>query len=154
MREIHTEIEIDAAPEEVWRVLTDFAAYPSWNPFVRSVSGELREGARLEIFVQIPEGRGMKFTPKVLRVEPARELRWIGSLPVPGLFNGEHIFRLEPAGPGRARFLHGERFTGLLIPFMGSILKKTRRGYLLMNEALKARVEGAARRTATAEGPR
>jgi hypothetical protein len=143
MREIHTDIEIEAAPGEVWRVLTDFAAYPLWNPFVTRASGELREGGRLEIFVQVPEGRGRKFTPEVLRVAPERELRWIGRLPL-NLFNGEHIFRLEPAGQGRTRFLHGERFTGLMIPFMGSMLEKVRRGYLLMNEALKARVEGAA----------
>ena len=146
MREIHTEIEIDAAPEEVWRVLTDFDAYPEWNPFVTSVRGEPAVGARLDIFVQVPEGRGMRFRPKVLRVEPARELRWLGTLPVPGLFNGEHIFQLEPAGEGRTRFLHGERFTGLLIPFMGGVLEKTERGYVLMNEALKRRVEGAAAR--------
>lgn len=142
MREIQTEIEIEAAPEEVWRVLTDFAAYGEWNPFVTRAAGELREGGRLEIFVQVPEGRGMKFAPVVLRVVPARELRWIGRLPL-NLFNGEHIFRLEPAGPGRTRFLHGERFTGFLIPFMDSTIKKTHRGYLLMNEALKRRVEGA-----------
>jgi hypothetical protein len=153
MREIQTDIEIAAAPEEVWRVLTDFAAYPEWNPFVTRASGELREGGRLEIFVQVPEGRGMKFTPRVLRVEPARELRWIGSMPL-NLFNGEHIFRLEPAGPARTRFLHGERFTGLLIPLMGSTLEKVRRGYFLMNEALKARVEGARPQTANAEARR
>ena len=143
MREIRTEIEIGAPPEEVWRVLTDFETFPEWNPLVKSAAGELREGGRLEIFVQVPEGRGMKFRPKVLRVEPARELRWVGSLPL-NLFNGEHIFRLEPAGPGRTRFLHGERFTGLLIPFMNSTIEKTRRGYLLMNEALKRRVEHVA----------
>jgi uncharacterized protein YndB with AHSA1/START domain len=28
MKEIHTEIEINAPAEEVWRVLTDFSAYP------------------------------------------------------------------------------------------------------------------------------
>lgn len=145
MKEIQTEIRIGATPEEVWRVLTDFGAYTQWNPFVKSVKGELKEGARLEIFVQIPEGRGMKFKPKVLRVEPARELRWLGSLPIPGLFNGEHIFRLEQAGAGSTRFLHGERFTGLVIPFIGGTLDKTRRGYELMNAALKARVEGRAK---------
>ena len=142
MREIQTEIHIDDSPGEVWRVLTDFGAYPEWNPVVKSVRGEPRVGARLEIFVQVPGGRGMKFKPEVLRVETARELRWIGSLPVPGLFNGEHIFILEPAGEGRTRFLHGERFTGLLIPLMGGTLVKVERGYKLMNEALKARVEG------------
>ena len=143
MRELHTEIEIDAPPERVWQVLTDFAAYPEWNPFVTSVrgDGELKEGARLEIVVRVPDGPTMTFKPRVLKVEPARELRWLGTLPLPGLFNGEHIFRLEAAGGGGARFLHGEHFSGLLIPFMGGVLRKTERGYRLMNEALKARVE-------------
>ena len=141
MREIETEIEIDAPPGEVWRVLTDFAAFPEWNPLVTRASGEPRAGARLEIFVQVPGGRGLRFTPRVLRAEPARELRWLGSLPL-NLFNGEHFFKLEPEGPGRTRFIHGERFTGFLIPFMKSTIEKTHRGYLMMNEALKRRVEG------------
>lgn len=141
MREIDTEIEINASPERVWAVLTDFAAYPEWNPLVTSARGELKEGARLVIVVRVPDGPTMTFKPRVLKVEPARELRWLGTLPLPGLFNGEHIFRVEPAGAGRSRFLHGEKFTGLLIPFMGGTLKKTERGYVLMNEALKKRVE-------------
>ena len=30
-------------------VVTDFAAYPEWNPFIRRISGDLREGTRLEV---------------------------------------------------------------------------------------------------------
>ncbi len=145
MREIQTEIEIAATPERVWQTLTDLNSYSQWNPFVTRASGELRVGECLKIYVQIPDARGMSFTPKVLKVEPQREMRWLGTLPLPGLFNGEHIFKVEPATqPGRTRFLHGERFTGLLIPFLGGMLDKTARGYVLMNEALKKRVEGSA----------
>lgn len=141
MREIHTEIEIDAPPERIWAVLTDLPSFEDWNPFITSARGDLREGARLEIFVQIPDGVGRTFKPRVLKVDEARELRWLGTLPFPGLFNGEHIFRLEPLAAGRTRFVHGERFTGLLIPFMGGVLDKTERGFELMNRALKERVE-------------
>jgi uncharacterized protein YndB with AHSA1/START domain len=37
MKELHSEIEIDASAERVWAILTDFASYPRWNPFIRSI---------------------------------------------------------------------------------------------------------------------
>ena len=141
MREIHTEIEIDAPPERVWAVLTDLGAYKEWNPFITSARGEARVGERLEIFVEIPGAGGRAFRTKVLKADEARELRWLGTLPLPGLFNGEHIFRLEPLASGRTRFVHAEQFTGLLIPFIGGQIKKSERGYELMNRALKERAE-------------
>ncbi len=142
MKEITTDIEINAAPSGVWRVLTDFERFPEWNPFITRAEGELRVGATLEIFVQIPESTGRRFRPRVLKVEPERELVWLGQLAVPGLFNGEHRFRIEPHDGG-SRFIHSERFTGLIVPLLGAagVLKKTERGYHLMNEALKHRVE-------------
>jgi uncharacterized protein YndB with AHSA1/START domain len=44
MKEIHTEIEINSPAEKVWRVLTDFATYPEWNPFEGSGDGDTRDG--------------------------------------------------------------------------------------------------------------
>ncbi len=140
-RLIKTETVIKAPAERVWAEMTDFASFPDWNPFVRKAQGRLEPGEQLKIQLRLDHGLPMTFKPRVTVVEPERELRWLGTLPVPGLFNGEHIFRLEPAEGERSRFLHGERFTGLLIPFMGGVLTKTERGYRLMNEALKRRVE-------------
>jgi uncharacterized protein YndB with AHSA1/START domain len=39
MRVLEKTIEIDATPDEVWAVLTDFDDYDKWNPFVTSISG-------------------------------------------------------------------------------------------------------------------
>ncbi len=33
---LHTEIDIEAPPETVWRILTDLERYGEWNPFVVS----------------------------------------------------------------------------------------------------------------------
>jgi len=145
MKEIHTEIEINAPAEKVWKVLTDFAAYPEWNPFVRRGEGEVRVGARLHVYIQPSGGKGMSFRPTVLVADPNRELRWLGHLWVPGLFDGEHSFSIEPLSEGRVRFIQRERFGGLLLPFLSKTLDgDTRRGFEEMNRALKLRSESAA----------
>lgn len=142
-REIVTEIEIDAPPERVWAVLTDFPAYCEWNPFITRAEGRPEPGTRLRVRIHPPGGSVMAFRPKVLRAEPGRELRWLGSLLFRGLFDGEHAFTIEPIGGARVRLVQRECFAGVLVPLLASTLDKTRRGFEAMNRALKARAENA-----------
>jgi hypothetical protein len=142
MKELHTEIEIEASPERVWGLLTDFASYPQWNPFIRRISGQPAPGERLEVRIEPPGGRGMTFKPKVLNAEPNRELRWLGHLLVPGLFDGEHSLAIQPLGDDRVSFVQREEFRGLLVPlFAPSLDDNTQRGFEEMNRALKERAE-------------
>ena len=141
MLELRREIEIDAPPEQVWQVLAGFASYPEWNPFITSIEGEPREGAKLEVRIAPPGGRPMTFRPTVRAARPSRELRWLGRVLLPGIFDGEHVLAIEPLGEGRSRFIQSERFTGLLVPALRGTLDKTERGFEQMNQALKARVE-------------
>ncbi len=85
----------------------------------------------------------MRFRPVPLIVDPARELRWQGTLGAKSLFDGEHSFRLEQTSSTPTQFLHGERFSGLLVPLImrGAVLDATREGFTAMNEALKSRAE-------------
>jgi hypothetical protein len=141
-RHLSTEIRLDAPPETVWRVLTDFAAYPDWNPFVTSLAGDLRLGARLTARIVLPGTRGMTLRPTVVALEPPARLAWLGHLFVPGLFSGRHSFTLEPLPDGGTRLLHEERFSGVLVPLVWpGMATATRAGFVSFNEALKARVE-------------
>lgn len=139
--ELRHEVEIEAPPAAVWAVLADTDRYSEWNPFVRRLSGELREGAGLDVRITPPGGRPMTFKPTVLAVEPQRELRWLGRFLLPGLFDGEHSFELEPLGDGRTRFTQRERFSGILVGLLKRSLGKTQLGFEQMNAALKSRVE-------------
>ena len=144
MKEIRTEIEIQASDKRVWQLLTDFASFPQWNPFMRQAVGEPKTGARLEVHIQPSGASGMTFRPTVLKAEPNRELRWLGHLLMPGLFDGEHILTIESLAENRVRFVQREIFTGILVPlFAHGLDTDTRRGFEEMNRALKARAEQA-----------
>jgi hypothetical protein len=142
MREIRREIEIDAPASAVWAVVTDFGSYPDWNPFIRTIKGDLRQGTRLKVQIEPPGGRAMVFKPTVVLVEPERELRWIGRVLVPGIFDGQHSLRIDPIDEGRSRFTQAERIGGLTVGAFGGLLRKTAVGFEKMNAALKARAEG------------
>ena len=145
MKELRTEIEIQASAERVWQLLTDFPSFPQWNPFIRKASGKIRVGERLEVKLQPSGASAMTFRPTVLKAKPNREFRWLGHLLISGLFDGEHIFTIEPLGESRVRFTQREIFTGLLVPLLARGLDTdTQRGFVEMNQALKTRAEGVA----------
>lgn len=139
-REVSATVEIAAPADRVWAVLTDFRAYPEWNPFIVRAEGEPRKDAELHNTLRDSDGGTMKFDPKVLVADPGRELRWIGRMWMPGIADGEHHFTIEPLGPGRVRLTQGERFTGALVPVAGGTLDMEDE-FAAMNAALKARAE-------------
>ncbi|MGW6276831.1 SRPBCC family protein [Kribbella sp. NPDC055071] len=137
---LHTELDIDASPEQVWKVLTDRQAYPEWNPFIISSTGDLTKGATITNVLRDTKGAETTFTPELLAVEPNKELRWIGKIAFGGIFDGEHAFRLEPLPDGRTHLIQEERFRGVAIPFTRSMLKTTiKPQFEAMNQALAAR---------------
>ncbi|WP_242064802.1 SRPBCC domain-containing protein [Nostoc sp. FACHB-133] len=93
---IYTEIEIKASDKQVWNLLTDFASFPHWNLFIRQISGLLSEGAQLTVHFQPPGRDIMIFRPTVITVEPNRKLLWLWHFLIPGLFDVEHSFIIEP----------------------------------------------------------
>lgn len=141
MREIRTETVIDAEPAEVWETLTDLDSWSEWNPFITEASGIPEVGQKLNMRFHPPGGMAMKMKPRVTRSEKAQELRWLGHLGVPGVFDGEHYFQLRPGSGGGTLLVQGEKFTGLTVPLFGGVLKKSEKGFEMLNEALRERCE-------------
>ena len=137
--EISTSITIKATPEKVWKVLTTFASYPEWNPFVTSLEGQPVVGKKIKV-----TAGGMNFQPTVLVFEKNRELKWKGKLLFAGIFDGTHRFVLTDNGDGTTRLEHSEKFNGILVPLMKKKLEtETLQGFEDMNLKLKQRVEQA-----------
>jgi hypothetical protein len=144
--ELHTQIEIDAPAEVVWKVLTDLPRFGEWNPFIREAVGIIAPGERLTVRLKPPDGTARTFRPRVLEAEAPRTLRWLGRLGVAGLLDGEHAFEIESITEQRVRFTQSERFRGILVPLFRTMIEgDTRRGFEAMNLALKQRAEGTGR---------
>ena len=110
---------------------------------MRLIKGDLQEGAKLEVMLDTPNRNPMTFNPTLVKLTLERELRWLGRMwSIPGIFTGEHFFQIEPVGENAVRFVQGEHFSGVVVPFAWSrIADDTRAGFVSMNEALKRLAE-------------
>ena len=80
MRAVETGIEIAAPPWRVWRLLTDFDAYPAWNPFLTRVQGRPEKDAQLRVRVEALGRSALVLTHMVLEVDTGRVLVCSGRL--------------------------------------------------------------------------
>ena len=139
---IKTEISINTTPEKIWTILTDISNYPNWNPFIKSIQGQLAVGNKITARIEPPEASGMTFKPTILTLIPNKKLSWLGHLLFPGLFDGEHKFELNDNGDGTTTFIQSEKFKGILVPFFKKQLNhNTQNGFIEMNEKLKELAE-------------
>ncbi len=145
----HTEIDIEASKDAVWGVLTDFASYPAWNPFLRAVRGSLREGERLEVEIAVNGSAPTKIHPKIILVDDSPQFRWRARFGVPGLLECEHCLIVEEFRPTRVRFFQRQKWSGALVGRSADRIEAFRLGSEAMNAALRSRVD-ALRQTRSA----
>ncbi len=142
--EIKTKIIIDATPQKVWSIFSNFKNYSQWNPFIQRLTGAVVEGQKIEVLIQAPGSKPMIFSPEVLTYQEEKELTWLGHLFFRGLFDGKHHFRLIENNDGTTTFIQNEEFKGVLVPlFKRQLNSKTREGFIQMNQMLKELVEKA-----------
>lgn len=102
----------------------------------------VKEGEKFEVVIHQPDKKPATFKPICLDAIPGIKLRWLGSLGIRGIFDGEHIFEIEDQGDGACVFIHRENFRGILVPFLKKMLNdNSRRGFEAMNQALKEKCE-------------
>lgn len=84
-------------PEEVWKVLTDFAATPGWHPEIKTVE-RVPDARGRDIWREV-DRRGYPMLLETIEAVPPRRLvRDLGD--EGGPFAGQWIFTLEPEGEG------------------------------------------------------
>jgi len=141
-REIYTEVEIDASPKIVWNELTTFEKYPDWNPFIRKISGDRYKGSKLNVSIQPVNGKALDIEPTLINVEEFKEIRWLGQLLVGGIFDGEHVFKIQEINENKVKFIQSEKYAGILVPIVWTGMEPgIKQGFQAMNKALKELAE-------------
>lgn len=141
MKNLETQIDINAKPETVWRILTNLEQYSSWNPFIIKAGGKANEGEQLQLKM-LNGKREMEFTPTVQVAKESEHFQWLGK-GMGGMFIGQHYFLLSEAN-GQTKLIQGENFTGLLGNLLfGMIKKDTMASFEAMNLALKKQAESS-----------
>ena len=149
MRDVQVVTDIEADPERVWEVLTDFPSYPSWSVFVRSVSGRAEVGSRLQVVLGLEGRRATTVRPVVVDATGPGRLAWQGRLGPPGLLGGTHEFVLTAIAHGRTRLVHRESFRGAVAALVPGRPRGAVQGFGAFNAALAHRAESLSGRGTT-----
>ncbi len=138
-RTVSTTTLVDAPREVVWRIVTDFEAYPEWNPYLRVTGERLRVGAALNVQLSTGGDETEVLHATVYVLNPPRKLRWQSRLLAPGLMDVEYEVIVAPSGRNAARVVQRARDEGLLLPLMDRGLDQER--LEAMAQALERRAE-------------
>jgi hypothetical protein len=143
VKTIETTTTIKAHPERVWAIITDFASYHEWNPFITDLHGEPALGAHLRATFTLAGQKPHTFRPEITDLTPNRRLAWHGKLRLPKLFDADHSLAVEPHRDG-CRLVHREEFRGVLVPIVRRTITRTHDAFLAMDAALASRAESRA----------
>jgi len=139
---VFTEIEINASPQEVWTVLTDWDKLKEWSSsFIGISTNELIKGEKFVSYFKNPlTGGVMELEHVCTDYEEGKKFGWSGD--IIGKVTDLHIYSVEPKQNGTTLFkqedgLHGPH--GILLNFLAEYHMMSM--YKKFNLELKERVE-------------
>lgn len=139
---VHTEVLIDAPPEQVWAVLTDFARLSEWSNNLVGLEGDFREGGQITVTFKVgPLRQQLKHEVKFF--EDGRSFGW--SDPLFAGLSDRHIYQIHVAEDGKTRFVQTDQVKGshghIGYHISRQLAVGTMQAYVEFNRRLKARVE-------------
>lgn len=133
-------LEINAPSEVVWEVITDFASYKEWNPFILECESSLKPGDPIDLKVKLfafpqPQREWVK------EFVPGRRFAY-NMKPVPGgALSSQRSHDLQPAGPA-TRYQSYFHLDGWLMPVVRGLMRsRLEAGFEGMTQGIKRRAE-------------
>jgi hypothetical protein len=138
---IEHRIGIQAPPDVIWHVIADLPRWEDWNPTYPKAAGEIRIGGKLDLTLALPSQAQQQIQPVVLDWIPNEQLHWRLTM-LRGMVRTIRFIEIETLAEASCIVSNGEIFGGLMGPSIGKRMGRfIQRGFIEMNEALKARAE-------------
>lgn len=137
---VSTSIVIDATPNQVWFVLTDFESMPNWSSTFQGLEGDISDGGQINALFLAPDGSTIAF-PHILSYQEGISYGWSDPiLTLPGIVDN-HFYSVEFCG-NQTQFVQTDEFRGnnenvLAIVLANVVLTD----YQTFNQELKTEVE-------------
>jgi uncharacterized protein YndB with AHSA1/START domain len=144
--QIDKTIDISAPPEAVWKVLTDFAAYKQWNPFVVQARCDLKPGGAIDMQVKLKD-KPQHQVEQIVAVQPGKGFSY-RMKPMPlGALKSFRSHKIEGAAPGRSRYTSHFEIEGWLVPLVLKMFREgLEKGFAGMTDAVGRRAEQLSQR--------
>ncbi len=135
-KSVHHEITINAGTQKVWAVLLHTADYNSWNPVMRLLKGDIKEGNQVTYRFTQNQNQVSEIPAIVKQIVSQRLLNQAGG--VPFILTFDHRYQLIPMGKQTKVVIH-EDYAGLGVHFWNP--QSVEDAYARLNQALKKKVE-------------
>lgn len=136
-------VEIDAAPEVVWGVLTDFDHYEQWNPLAVRCATSLVPGEPIDMQVQLKPGPLRRQREWVRTHTPGQEFSYSMKPVSGGALRSLRTQKVEAIAGNRTRYTAHFEVRGWLSPLVKALLgKDLKRGFDGVAAGLKRQAEG------------
>ncbi len=137
--DVYTSIVINATPNQVWEVLTDFETMPEWSSTFKGLEGDVRDGGQINALF-LTQGQIIGF-PHALIYNEGASFGWSDEiLTLPGIVDN-HFYTIEQCG-SEVLFIQTDEFTGNNenVPAFG-LANGVLESYQIFNSELKVEVE-------------
>ncbi len=144
MKQIRSEIVINAPAVMIWKIIVDFDSYPQWNTFTPRITlgnSDLAEGVEFDLDCRMTERKLLRDEHEViLTIDPVSYRLCMGTSRTKGR-PGIQSFRWQmcrPIDDKKTRFVNYEEFHGPLAPLVYLLYtKKLSKAFRTYCEALK-----------------
>lgn len=115
-------VPVAAPASVVWQVLTDFAAYPQWNPFAQQVRCDFEVGGVIDMQVALVGPRLLRQREYITAISPGRSFTY-AMRPLPGgLLRSQRTQTVVPVDERSSRYEASFCLQGPLAPVVKALL--------------------------------